>query len=186
MKKFVFTAALIMSGLLVGCNQLTQYTITEQEINQALAKRSQFTKDIGLPGIADVQVVMTELTSQIGREDPTKVQLSGNAALKVTSLFGNQNANVTLKLNAQPVFNKDKGAIFLQDMNIVDATVVPAKMQPVLKTMLPYLNQALRSYFNQNPAWVLSEDRSKGEALAKKHATGIEIKPGAIVIPFSL
>ncbi|MGS5114563.1 lipoprotein, partial [Escherichia coli] len=27
MNKFLFAAALIVSGLLVGCNQLTQYTI---------------------------------------------------------------------------------------------------------------------------------------------------------------
>lgn len=36
MKKFFFAAALVVSGLLVGCNQFTQYTISEQEINQAL------------------------------------------------------------------------------------------------------------------------------------------------------
>ncbi|MGS5094107.1 lipoprotein, partial [Escherichia coli] len=29
MNKFLFAAALIVSGLLVGCNQLTQYTINE-------------------------------------------------------------------------------------------------------------------------------------------------------------
>ena len=42
MKKFFFAAALIVSGLLVGCNQLTQYTVSEQEINQALAKHNNF------------------------------------------------------------------------------------------------------------------------------------------------
>ena len=47
MNKFLFAAALIVSGLLVGCNQLTQYTITEQEINQSLAKHNNFSKDIG-------------------------------------------------------------------------------------------------------------------------------------------
>ncbi len=31
MNKFLFAAALIVSGLLVGCNQLTQYTITENK-----------------------------------------------------------------------------------------------------------------------------------------------------------
>lgn len=36
MKKFFFAAALVVSGLLVGCNQLTQYTISEQEINKRL------------------------------------------------------------------------------------------------------------------------------------------------------
>lgn len=186
MKKIILTAALMLSGLIVGCNQLTQYTITEQEINQALEKRNNFSKDIGLPGVADAHIVLTNLVSQIGREEPNKVVLSGDAALEMTSLFGNQQANIKLKLKAQPIFDKEKGAIFLKDMDIVDATVQPEKMQTVTKTLLPYLNQSLRSYFDQHPAYVLSEDRSKGENLAKKHAAGIQVKPGEIVIPLSL
>ncbi|HBB3178414.1 DUF1439 domain-containing protein, partial [Klebsiella pneumoniae] len=47
------------------------------------------------------------------------------------------------------------------------------------------LNQALRNYFNQQPAYVLREDGSQGEAMAKKLAKGIEVKPGEIVIPFT-
>jgi hypothetical protein len=52
MKKIVIAAALMVSGLLVGCNQLTQYTVSEQEINQALQKHNNFAKDIGVPGVA--------------------------------------------------------------------------------------------------------------------------------------
>lgn len=180
-----FAAALVVSGLLVGCNQLTQYTISEQEINQALEKRNNFSKDIGLPGIADAHIVLTNLVSQIGREEPNKVTLTGDARLDMNSLFGSQKATMKLKLKALPVFDKEKGAIYLQEMEVVDATVTPEKMQSVLQTLLPYLNQSLRSYFNQRPAYVLREDSSKGEALAKKLAKGIEVKPGEIVIPFT-
>ena len=176
MKKIVFAAALVVSGLLVGCNQLTQYTVSEQEINQALEKHNNFSKDIGVPGLADAHIVLTNLTSQIGREEPNKVTLAGDAALDMSSLFGNQKANIKLKLKALPVFNKEKGAIFLQEMEVVDAQVSPDKMAPVLQTLMPYLNQSLRNYFNQQPAYVLSEDKSKGEALAK---------PGEIIIPFT-
>lgn len=184
-EKFFFAAALVVSGLLVGCNQLTQYTISEQEINQALEKRNNFSKDIGLPGIADAHIVLTNLASQIGREEPNKVTLTGDARLDMNSLFGSQKATMKLKLKALPVFDKEKGAIYLQEMEVVDATVTPEKMQSVLQTLLPYLNQSLRSYFNQRPAYVLREDSSKGEALAKKLAKGIEVKPGEIVIPFT-
>ena len=176
MNKFLFAAALIVSGLLVGCNQLTQYTITEQEINQSLAKHNNFSKDIGLPGVAD---------AQIGREEPNKVTLTGDANLDMNSLFGSQKATMKLKLKALPVFDKEKGAIFLKEMEVVDATVQPEKMQTVMQTLLPYLNQALRNYFNQQPAYVLREDGSQGEAMAKKLAKGIEVKPGEIVIPFT-
>ena len=185
MKKIVIAAALIVSGLLVGCNQLTQYTVSEQEINQALEKHNNFSKDIGVPGLADAHIVLSNLTSQIGREEPNKVTLAGDANLDMTSLFGNQKANIKLKLKALPVFNKEKGAIFLQEMEVVDADVTPDKMKPVMQTLMPYLNQSLRNYFNQQPAYVLSEDKSKGEALAKKYAKGIEVKPGEIIIPFT-
>lgn len=185
MKKIVIAAAFIVSGLLVGCNQLTQYTVSEQEINQALEKHNNFSKDIGVPGLADAHIILTNLTSQIGREEPNKVTLAGDASLDMTSLFGNQKANIKLKLKALPVFNKEKGAIFLQEMEVVDAQVSPDKMAPVLQTLMPYLNQSLRNYFNQQPAYVLSEDKSKGEALAKKYAKGIEVKPGEIIIPFT-
>ena len=185
MKKIVIAAALIVSGLLVGCNQLTQYTVSEQEINQALEKHNNFSKDIGVPGLADAHIILSNLASQIGREEPNKVTLSGDTSLDMTSLFGNQKADIKLKLKALPVFNKEKGAIFLQEMEIVDAVVTPEKMKPVLQTLMPYLNQSLRNYFNQQPAYVLSEDKSKGEALAKKYAKGIEVKPGQIVIPFT-
>jgi len=40
MKKILFAAALVAGGLLAGCNQLTQYTVSEQEINQALQKHA--------------------------------------------------------------------------------------------------------------------------------------------------
>lgn len=185
MKKIVFAAALMLSGLLSGCNQLTQYSVSEQEINQSLEKHNNFAKDIGLPGVADAHVVLTNLVSQIGREEPNKITLTGDANLDMTSLFGNQKATLKLKLKALPVFNKEQGAIYLQEMEVVDAQVEPQKMQTVLQTIVPYLNQSLRSYFNQQPAYVLSEDRSKGESLAKKYAKGIEVKPGEIIIPLT-
>jgi len=185
MKKIVIAAAFIVSGLLVGCNQLTQYTVSEQEINQALQKHNNFAKDIGVPGVADAHIVLTNLDSKIGREEPNKVMLSGDASLDMSSLFGSQKANIQLKLKALPVFNKEEGAIYLQEMEIADAVVTPEKMKPVLQTLMPYLNQSLRSYFNKQPAYILSEDKSKGEALAKKYAKGIEVKPGEIIIPFT-
>lgn len=184
MKKMIIALAGLLTLLAVGCNQLTQYTVTEQEINQALAKRNNYAKDIGLPGIADAHIVLSNLSSQIGRQEPGKVTLTGDADLDLTSLFGNQKATMKLTLKAQPVFNKEKGAIYLQDMDVVGADVTPKNMEGVLKTLIPYLNQSLRSYFNQQPAYVLSEDRSKGEALAKQYAKGIEVKPGEIIIPF--
>jgi len=103
----------------------------------------------------------------------------------VTSLFGPQQADMQLKMRAQPVYDQQQGAIYLRDLEIVDAQVAPEKMASIMKTLTPYLNQSLKNYFDQKPAYVLSADRSKGESLAKKFAKGLEVKPGELVIPFT-
>ncbi|MEZ3498195.1 lipoprotein [Pantoea sp. KPR_PJ] len=184
-KAFLGLTALILSLAISGCNQLTQYSISEQEVNQALAKHNNYEKDIGVAGLVNAHILLTNLSSQIGREEPDRVTLSGNAKINVSSLFGPQQADMQLKMKAQPVFDAQQGAIFLRDLEIVDAQVQPEKMATIIKSLTPYLNQSLKSYFNQKPAYVLSVDRSKGEALAKKLAKGLEVKPGELIIPFT-
>lgn len=184
-KAFLGLTTLFIAVILSGCNQLTQYTISEQEINQALQKRNNYEKDIGVAGLVNAHIVLNDLSSQIGREEPGKITLSGNAKINVNSLFGPQQADMQLKMKAQPFFDQQQGAIYLRDLEIVDAQVQPEKMASIMKTLTPYLNQSLKSYFNQKPAYVLSEDRTKAESLSKKFAKGLEVKPGQLVIPFT-
>ncbi|MDX5626602.1 MULTISPECIES: lipoprotein [unclassified Brenneria] len=186
MKKLGFAAAaLLLAFTLSGCNKLTQYTLNEQEVNEYLQKHNDYQKQLGIPGVVDANIVLTDLTSQIGRAEPGKVTLSGNAKVDITSLLGNQTADMKLTLQAQPVFDKNQGAIYLKDMELVDYTVQPEKMQTVMDTLSPYLNQSLKTYFAQKPAYILNADHSTAEALAKKMAKGIEIKPGKIIILFT-
>ncbi|ANE77228.1 lipoprotein [Dickeya solani] len=183
MKKSGLAALALLGTLLVsGCNQLAQYSLSEQEINQYLQQHNDYQKQLGVPGVLDAQITLTELTSQIGRAEPGKVTLSGNAKVDISSLLGKQQADMKLTLKAQPVFNKEEGAIYLKDMELVDYSVQPEKLQTVLQTLTPYLNQSLKSYFDQKPAYVLNPERNNKEALAKKLAKGIEVKPGQLVI----
>ncbi|WP_263065600.1 lipoprotein [Dickeya dadantii] len=183
MKKSGLAALALLGTLLVsGCNQLAQYSLSEQEINQYLQQHNDYQKQLGVHGVVDAHITLTELTSQIGRAEPGKVTLSGNAKVDISSLLGKQQADMKLTLKAQPVFNKEEGAIYLKDMELVDYSVQPEKLQTVLQTLTPYLNQSLKSYFDQKPAYVLNPERSNKEALAKKLAKGIEVKPGQLVI----
>lgn len=186
MKKTLFgLGALLLAGLVSGCNDIAQYSISEQEVNQALVKHNNYEKNIGVSGLADAHITLSDLNSQIGREEPNKITLTGKAHVNISSLFGPQQAEMTLKMKAQPVFNQQEGAIYLKDMELIDVVVQPEKMAGVLKTLTPYLNESLKNYFNQKPAYVLSTDRSKAESLAKRFAKGLEVKPGELVIPFT-
>lgn len=45
MKKLMWgAAALVVTATLVGCNQLTQYTLSEQELNEYLQKHNNYEK----------------------------------------------------------------------------------------------------------------------------------------------
>nr|WP_024967708.1 lipoprotein [Pantoea sp. IMH] len=186
MKRVIWmTFALLLAGVVSGCNQLTQYSISEQEVNEALQKHNNYEKDLGVAGLVNAHIVLTNLSSQIGRQEPDKIILTGNAKVSISSLFGPQQADMKLVMKALPFFNREEGAIYLKDMELVDVQVVPDKMQAVLTTLTPYLNQSLKEYFNRKPAYVLSSDRSKAESLAKRFAKGLEVKPGELIIPFT-
>lgn len=184
-RSFYALSALLLALLVSGCNQIAQYSISEQEINQALEKHNRYEKNIGVAGLADAHITLTDLRSQIGRQEPNRVTLTGKANVNISSLFGPQQAEMTLTMKAEPMFNQQEGAIYLKDMELTDIQVQPEKMQGVLKTLTPYLNESLKSYFNQKPAYVLSTDRSKAESLAKRFAKGLEVKPGELIIPFT-
>ncbi|MEH0834176.1 lipoprotein [Pectobacterium cacticida] len=177
--------AVLLAFTLSGCNKLTQLTLSEQEVNEYLQKHNDYQKQLGVPGVVDAHIVLSDLSSQIGRAEPGKVTLTGKANVDISSLLGNQTAQMTLTLKAQPVFDHSQGAIYLKEMELVDYHVQPEKMQAVMKTLSPYLNQSLKSYFDQKPAYVLDAEKSMAQSLVKKVAKGIDVKPGQIVILFT-
>ncbi|MDP0902195.1 DUF1439 domain-containing protein, partial [Klebsiella pneumoniae] len=83
-----------------------------------------------------------------------KVTLSGIANFALNSLFGTQKATIDLNLKALPTFDRENGAIVLQEMEVVDAKVAAEKLQSVFQALLPSLNLSLRCYFSQQPAYV--------------------------------
>ncbi|WP_241591923.1 lipoprotein [Rosenbergiella epipactidis] len=185
MRKCLTLMVFCYSLVLAGCDHLASYTLSEQEINQSLSKHAAFDKDIGINGLANAHITLDTLHAEIGRAAANQVVLSGHATVDFASLFGKQNADLQLKMSAVPVFNREQGAVYLHDLTILDAQAQPQKVQGIVDGLKPILATSLREYFSQQPAWVLSSDRSKAESLAKKYATGIEVKPGEIVIPLA-
>lgn len=186
MKKNLRIAGVIALGLLLSaCNKLTQYSVSEQEVNQYLQKHNNFQKQIGISGLVDADITVSQLSSQIGRTEPNKVTLTGNAKVNISSILGPQSSDITLTLKAQPVYNRDEGAIYLKDMELVDYKVAPEKMATVMKAVMPYLDQSLKTFFDQRAVYTLDPNKNEKEALAKKLAKGLEVKPGVLVIPLA-
>lgn len=178
-------AALLCTALLAACSQLTQYSLTEQQVNEYLQQKVEFQKQLGLPGVFEANITLKDMQAKIGRAEPNQVILNGTADLNLSTLVGQEHADVALSLAARPYFDSETGAIYLREMQLLNATVTPQSLEKSTKVLMPYLKNSLQLFFNQTPVYVLDSNRSKEEALVRQLAKGIEIKPGKIIIPLS-
>ncbi|AKJ42452.1 lipoprotein [Pragia fontium] len=178
--------AVLIIGSLFGCSQVTQYSLSEQSINQYLASHTEkASRSFNLSGLVNANLSLNNLNVTIGRSVPNKVTLSGNALFDVSSILGNQDANLQLTINARPDFDPVKGAIYLKDLELADYDLKTNQgAVKNVKTFIPLLNSALQLYFNDQPVYVLNPSNSALEATAQKLAKGIEVKEGKLVFEF--
>ncbi|WGL99534.1 lipoprotein [Arsenophonus sp. aPb] len=183
MKHFFTAALLLLCGVIAGCDQLTEFSISEDTINNYLIKHTHYSKKIGIAGLADASIDLANLSAQIGRTEPNKITLMGVAKINLETLFGSTQAEVSLAITSLPYFDVKTGAIYLKQLEISDHKITPEKMASTISPILPIVNNSLKAYFEKNPVYVLQPEKSKAEALAKKIAKGLEVKPGKLVIP---
>ncbi|EKT57490.1 lipoprotein [Providencia sneebia] len=183
MKQFLLVAMLGIFTLLTGCSQLTEFTISENTINSYLANKVKYDNNIGISGVIDANIKLSDLKSEIGRNEPGKIALRGIATVNLDSLIGNTNATIDLTLTARPYFDVQEGAIYLKELNISQYKVIPENMDTAIATVMPYLNSSLEAFFATQPVYVLNPENGAAEATAKKLAKGLEIKPGKLIIP---
>ena len=66
---------LLPFALLLAACSLTQYSVSEGEINQYLKERVAFEKQLGIPGIMSSKIRLDEMQSRIGRRQADRVEL---------------------------------------------------------------------------------------------------------------
>ncbi|MEQ1962428.1 lipoprotein [Xenorhabdus khoisanae] len=182
MRRFFLGAVLVLVGLISGCDQFKEVSISESLLNDYLLKKVHYQKQISIPGIAQANITLGDLTSQVGRQDPEKIELSTQAKVQLTSLLGATQADMKLTIRAKPVFNAEKRAIFIKNLEVVDYQTTPEKAATPMKALMPYLNTSLSEFFDIHPVYVLNPEKSKAESAAVKLAKGLEVKPGKLVI----
>ncbi|MGP1956185.1 MAG: lipoprotein [Arsenophonus sp. NC-PE1-MAG3] len=182
MKHFFIGTLLLLCGVIAGCNQLTEFSISEDKINYYLAKHTHYNKKIGVTGLANTSIDLANLSTQIGRIEPNKITLTGVAKIKIKTLLGSTHAEVSLAITSLPYFDITSGAIYLKELIISDNKIIPEKITSTIAPIIPILNKSLKSYFEKNPVYLLQPEKNKAEALAKKIIKGFEVKPGKLVI----
>ncbi len=102
---------LLPLALLLGACSLTQYNVSEAEINQYLKDQVSFEKQLGIPGIMSSKIRLDEMQSRIGRKQADRIELDAAGDLQVSSPLGSQQMKIRFALSARPDYVADQGAI---------------------------------------------------------------------------
>lgn len=159
MKAIFLTTMFVLTSLVTGCDQLKQFDVSENLINDYISQKTNFQKHIGEDDVVSADIKLSNLTIQIGRTEPGKINLSGTADLKINSFFGKTSAKVDLILSGQPSYQADQGAIYIKSMTIDNYKVSPEKMDAVVVALKPYLDTTITTYFDNQPVYVLDPEK---------------------------
>ena len=176
---------LLPLALLLGACSLTQYNVSEAEINQYLKDQVSFEKQLGIPGIMSSKIRLDEMQSRIGRKQADRIELDAAGDLDIISPLGNRQMKITFSLRARPEYMAEQGAIYLRDLELLSVETEPADIGAALTPLLPTFNQSLSLFLSQTPVYRLNEQR-KNEAMIKDKVEALKVEPGRLVIPFKL
>lgn len=170
--------------LLAACS-LTQYSVSEGEINQYLKDIVAFEKQLGIPGIMSSKIRLDQMQTRIGRQQPDRIELDAAGDLQVSTPLGNQQMKIRFSLSARPDYVAEQGAIFLRDLALISVKTEPADIGAALTPLLPTFNQSLSLFLSQTPVYRLDNHR-KHEASIREKVEALKVEPGRLVIPFKL
>lgn len=172
-----------VSFILVACQQTKQYTLSEQMVNHSLQQMtSKSSNNFPVAKLIDVDFAFEQLDAEIGRTNSEQdIVLSSHAKTVINSLHGTDQVNVSLRFKALPNFNQTEGSVYLKEVQLLSYTLDSHQQgQMQSKALIPYINQALLFYFEQNPIYVLDKGDQR-ESLARANTTSLAIAKGELI-----
>lgn len=178
---WLLTIVMLVSGCSAFTHVVSQYTLSENNINNYLKKQLGTVQKINKTALVNISLAFNELNAQIGRNDSNKITLSGSATIRINSIISDQQANLKLNISALPYFDDKQGAIFLKNIELNDYLVDSSLGTITNKTLLPFLNTLLQTYFNNQAVYKLDTKHNSIEAIVLKTTKYIKVEYGKII-----
>lgn len=180
----LYFSVVVLSIFAVGCQNIMQYALSEQMVNHYLqSAMNKNVQQFNVSDFAKLDLSFKDMNADIGRDEANSITLSGTADTKISTLIGSQNAMLNLQIKGRPDFDQKNGAVYIKDLELVSYKLESSLGSINTSTFVPYLNQALQLYFNQNPVYVLDKSNTL-ERLALKSTSHFYVEKGQLV--FSL
>lgn len=180
-----FKSFCIFGLAIIATSTASAYSISEQEINNYLTKKSVIQNKVGIPFLFELDYKLRDLQTKIGQNENKKVEISG----AMDGIFQLQNkqfpAQLNLVFDTVPYYDPAKGQIYLKDIRILRWSGSPEKYMAQLQGAMPFISENLSAIMSQMPIYTLDEKNPK-ELLIKKFAQGIKVENGKIEVETKL
>ncbi|KLV02173.1 DUF1439 domain-containing protein [Photobacterium aphoticum] len=173
--------ALTCSLLLSSC---ASYSVTEQDMQQYLDKKVGFERTVGIKGIAYANVKFDDIKVGIGRVANDRVNLDAKSQAKVTIMGQKpQSVDLNVSFSAVPYYDKEEGAIFLNDLNVENIDIQPNELNVPTKQILSPVIEMVGQFLLTRPVYRLDDEdfkqsmlkNAKPELLIKNHSLVIQM-----------
>ncbi|MBY5948281.1 DUF1439 domain-containing protein [Photobacterium rosenbergii] len=177
--KIIYT--LLLSLLLSSC---ASYSVTEKEIQDYLDDKSGFERTVGVKGLAHANIKFENVKVGIGRVAEDRVNLDADSKAQITIQGqSTQNLQIKVSFSAIPYYDKEEGAIFLNDLNVEDIDIQPNELNLPSKQLLSPIIEMVGQYLLTRPVYRLNDEdfkqsmlkTARPELLIKNHELVIQI-----------
>ncbi|KOE69942.1 DUF1439 domain-containing protein [Aggregatibacter actinomycetemcomitans] len=155
--------------------------ISENEINQLLARYNNYKNNYGIPALASVDYNLHDFSARIGQSAEKRLELSGviDGLFKLpTDQFS---AKLNLTFDTVPYYDAQKGAIYLKDIRVLRWSGSPEQYMGQIQSLVPLLTNNIATYLSNTPVYTLDEKNPR-DMMIKQAAKGIRVEQGRLEV----
>ena len=179
MKKLSRTICLGLTVLLGGC--VSQYSITEQEMEQYLSKEIHFEVKQGNQ-LVGIDVRINDISVKLGQK-PDTMSVSASTKVSINNPIFPLNAKLTTTFEAKPWYDSATHSIYLRQLELVKVESTPKDIERAMSSATPQVMGYLRQFLENKPVYVL-DTQDSNQALMAKMAESLQVAPGKLVLKF--
>ncbi|MDV2858047.1 MULTISPECIES: DUF1439 domain-containing protein [Oceanimonas] len=172
------TLTLALGALLLSaCAGVSQYSVSESELEKALYTQLEQQAPTLTQGLVETRIDDLNLT--IGPDNRQVVRLDIRGETAINAIVARFPAMLDLQIEGRPVYDRQKNAIFIRDLNLLNSKVNAFGYQGEVGIASAGMMQLVRAVLENQPVYRLDDGRYRW---VKNVPLALDIVPGRLVL----
>ncbi|WP_394205607.1 DUF1439 domain-containing protein [Shewanella waksmanii] len=176
------TRLLLLSVLLLLTGCVSQYSISERELEGYLSKEIHFEVNQGNQ-LFGIELTIAEIEVNLG-DKPDIMAVTAHSLVKVRNPIMPIGAELTTTFEAKPWYDPDKHAVYLKDLSLTKVESTPDDIEKAISPVAPQMMGFVRHFLETQPVYVL-DTQNGNQALLAEMTKRIEVAPGKLKLIFN-